>query len=260
MWQAAASWAHWQRDRMRLLLHELMLKRPMNEWRDRMERMQLSLELANRENARLRFELARVAYPDGAANSWTAAWAGMSSSNGALAELLVRNKALQAHSEQADEASRQARKLTAAQKAFARGESAYDFDDDSDDSVGGYGGSYGGGFLHAALNILRSYRRDAPPPPRAAPAGCECGQFWRLTAGRHVCRYFGHFQCGACANRWTSAYCWQGEKQEYKRCGANNLPHKKEPLDGRAGTGTGRPHDSSRCGMCKRLGRDCSLA
>ena len=152
------------------------------------------------------------------------------------------------------------RKLTAAQKAFARGESVGGFDDDSDDSVGGYGGSYGGGFLHAALNILRSYRRDAPPPPRAAPAGCECGQFWRLTAGRHVCRYFGHFQCGACANRWTSAYCWQGEKQECKRCGANNLPHKKEPLDGRAGTGTGRPHDSSRCGMCKRLGRDCSLA
>jgi hypothetical protein len=88
---------------------------------------------------------------------------------------------------------------------------------------------------------------------------CDCGHPTRLTAGRHVCRYFGHFECATCQNRWTSAFCWKGEGQECRRCGTEGLPYQKDQLDGRPG-GNGKPHDSRRCGMCKRLGRDCSFA
>lgn len=89
-----------------------------------------------------------------------------------------------------------------------------------------------------------------------SPSMCSCGQPWRRTNGKHVCRFFGYFEC-RCGNRWTSAYCWDGEMQACRSCNTESFPHKKEQLDGRIGKGTG-PHDSSRCSMCARLGRDCS--
>ena len=143
------------------------------------------------------------------------------------------------------------RKLTAAQKAWSQGGDALDYlSDESDDDAYGR-------VARATYELLRGYRQNAPP--RAAPVGCDCGHPTRLTAGRHVCRYFGHFECATCQNRWTSAFCWKGEGQECRRCGTEGLPYQKDQLDGRPG-GNGKPHDSRRCGMCKRLGRDCSFA
>jgi len=85
---------------------------------------------------------------------------------------------------------------------------------------------------------------------------CSCGQPWRRVGGQHVCRFFGHFEC-RCGKRWTSAYCWDGEKQACRSCNQESFPYQKDVLDGRGGGGAG-PHDSSRCSMCARLGRDCS--
>ena len=97
------------------------------------------------------------------------------------------------------------RKLTAAQKAWARGGDALDYDsDESDDDYDG------GDFFRAAYHLLRGVQRNAPP--RVAPAGCDCGHPHRLTAGLHVCRYFGHFECASCHNRWTSAYIAGGAR------------------------------------------------
>ena len=111
------------------------------------------------------------------------------------------------------------------------------------------------------INAVRqgqALRLLAPIVP-AAVNSCDCGQPWRLKGGRHICRYFGYFDCGRCHKRWTSAYCWEGERQACRACNQESLPYKKEKLDGRPGMGNGKPHDSSRCSMCAQLGYDCSM-
>ena len=67
--QREADWVHWQRDRMRELMRELVTKRPTDEWHRRMERMHTALDLSERDNARLRADLARIAATGAAAGS-----------------------------------------------------------------------------------------------------------------------------------------------------------------------------------------------
>lgn len=88
---------------------------------------------------------------------------------------------------------------------------------------------------------------------------CDCGQPWKRQGGVHTCRYFGHFDCSSCGNTWTTAYCWKGETQACRRCETENLPLRKDNLDGRKGRDSGGHHDSSRCGRCLKLGYNCNL-
>lgn len=145
--------------------------------------------------------------------------------------------------------------LTKAQRKWARKKSGdwdsefedYFSDDDSEVEDDDYGFDVG-------RWSRTSLRRTAEPP-----VDCDCGQPYLQVGRRHVCRYFGTFDCGGCGNRWTSAYCWKGEKQACRGCNRESYPSKKEKLDGRppvAGFGGG--HDSSRCAMCHKLGYDCS--
>eukprot|EP00933_Yihiella_yeosuensis_P025725 TRINITY_DN19959_c1_g1_i1.p1 TRINITY_DN19959_c1_g1~~TRINITY_DN19959_c1_g1_i1.p1 ORF type:complete len:453 (-),score=61.77 TRINITY_DN19959_c1_g1_i1:358-1668(-) len=112
-----------------------------------------------------------------------------------------------------------------------------------------------GGWADSVMSAFRGLSSRIP----AMPADCDCGHPEKLIGGRHCCRYFGTFSC-ACGHRWTSAYCWKGERQACRICELESLPIKKEQLDGRPGSGTGGGHDSSRCTKCLRLGYDCSNA
>ena len=144
--------------------------------------------------------------------------------------------------------------LTTSQRMWARKTSSAwdsDIDDDDDDdsfSVDDYEMEFDYGSLRRRL---QRERKQKPP------VDCDCGQPYRLVGGRHVCRYFGTFCCDDCGNQWTSAYCWEGEKQACRRCNRESFPFKKDKLDGRAGGGNG-VHDSARCAMCRRLGYNCS--
>lgn len=146
--------------------------------------------------------------------------------------------------------------MTSSQRQWARRKSGdWDSDEDSfDDNDYGYDSDeldldYG--------YLYRSLRRERDTTP--STADCDCGQPWKRVGGRHVCRYFGTFHCNGCSNQWTSAYCWEGEKQACRRCNRESLPVKKDQLDGRPPIGGGGGHDSARCAMCQRLGYNCSL-
>ena len=88
---------------------------------------------------------------------------------------------------------------------------------------------------------------------------CDCGNPHKTTKGKHLCRYFGTYQCTNCRNRWTSSQCWKNETQACKRCNKNNYPICKDKLDGRPPRkiGSGAGHDSARCSRCRRLGYNC---
>ncbi len=88
---------------------------------------------------------------------------------------------------------------------------------------------------------------------------CDCGKPWKLQGGVHTCRYFGHFNCSNCGNEWTSAYCWKGETQACRQCESESLPWKKDKIDGSKGRDCGGYHDSSRCGLCRKLGYNCNM-
>lgn len=89
---------------------------------------------------------------------------------------------------------------------------------------------------------------------------CDCGDNGRLRWGmrRHVCKYFGHFACHRCGQRWTSAHCWRGESQECRNCDTANQPVTTEMLQRTKGKGGKRDHDFERCSMCSKLGFRCS--
>lgn len=145
--------------------------------------------------------------------------------------------------------------LTTSQRKWAR-KSRGEWDSDDDDfSDYDFSDEDDGGFDFAYLRRCLQRDRQTTKPP---PTDCDCGQAWRQVGGRHVCRYFGTFHCNDCGNRWTSAYCWKGEKQACRKCNRESLPFQKDALDGRPPVGGGGSHDSSRCAMCRRLGYDCS--
>jgi hypothetical protein len=118
-----------------------------------------------------------------------------------------------------------------------------------------YDGSFGG----MLTSFAKRHFRKSSKASTVIVADCDCGRPWKLFGGKHVCRYFGTFHCGACGNRWTSAYCWKGETQACRGCNKESLPVKKDQFDGRPSKNTtGGAHDSARCAMCRRLGYDCS--
>ena len=93
---------------------------------------------------------------------------------------------------------------------------------------------------------------------RETPTDCDCGHPQKLQGGRHICRYYGSFECPGCRNRWTSAYTWKGEKQACRGCEMESLPVKTEPLQGSKGTNISGAHDCARCSRCRKLGEDCT--
>ena len=133
-----------------------------------------------------------------------------------------------------------------------------DFDDDSDDEDDLFG--YSSFFRRDRFASFARNRFDSIKIAKnAKPADCDCGRPDKTIGGVHTCRYFGTFHC-RCGNRWTSAYCWKGEKQACRGCNAESLPIKKEPLKSREGKAIlgGGHHDTARCEMCRKLGYDCS--
>ena len=70
-------------------------------------------------------------------------------------------------------------------------------------------------------------------------------------------RMFGHFRC-VCGKYWKSGHSFEGVKQDCGRCARAVLPYQLDPLQF-TGFGIGKgPHLTDLCGMCKKLGRDCS--
>ena len=57
-YQAEQYWEHWRRDGMRNIMTEIERKVPRDEWKQRMKRKLTQIELLQRENLRLRQELA----------------------------------------------------------------------------------------------------------------------------------------------------------------------------------------------------------
>ena len=179
----------------------------------------------------------------------------------ALQELVQLVAQVKASSTQIDRSgcgqAKRRKLLTPSQRRWPRQESG-EWDSDSDDySVNNnefpdyYGGQLDFDYGLFCGTLQRERQIKLPD--------CDCGQPYRRVGGKHVCRYFGTFQCDGCHNRWTSAYCWKGEKQACRRCNQESLPIQVDQLDGRPPVVGGGVHDSERCAMCRRLGRNCSL-
>ncbi|CAE8646879.1 unnamed protein product [Polarella glacialis] len=165
----------------------------------------------------------------------------------------------------ADVGQAKRRKLTPQQKAFSAGGLDMDFFTDSEDDglpdAFNNNNSNNNHNNNMLLDYSRFLRSSFPPRTRdsAPPTDCDCGQPWRLLAGRHCCRYYGTFCCVGCGNQWTSAYAWRGERQACRNCEKESLPVKTEPLLARPGANAaGGGHDCSRCSKCRQLGHDCS--
>ena len=119
--QAEAGWRHWQRDRQRELLREISMKRPAEEWRARMERVTTTLELSERDNERLRRELAQIAAAANVDVAGAAARAGAAlerGGGGVSDEVLGRLEAAEQYARHADEAAREARRREKAGAAY----------------------------------------------------------------------------------------------------------------------------------------------
>jgi hypothetical protein len=144
-----------------------------------------------------------------------------------------------------------------------------DFDYDDDDGYDDYMHGYEDDIMNELDTYMQNYRsRDhhrggssVGKTSQHLPSDCDCGNPHKMSAGKHTCRYFGTFQCVGCDKRWTSAYCWKGEKQACRSCNEESFPIQKDKLDGRPPvmeSASGRGHDSARCGRCRSLGYNCS--
>jgi len=91
------------------------------------------------------------------------------------------------------------------------------------------------------------------------PKDCNCGRPEIKVDGEHICRYYGQFECYGCHKRWSSAYTWKGEMQACRACNKESLPWKTELLKRAETSSIAGPHDCERCGMCQKLGKDCSM-
>mmetsp|Transcript_22810 Transcript_22810/g.33777 ORF Transcript_22810/g.33777 Transcript_22810/m.33777 type:complete len:511 (-) Transcript_22810:103-1635(-) len=154
------------------------------------------------------------------------------------------------------------RKVSTAKKTW-KFDSHYgndDYDSSTDDSLGTLGEDDYQTDLYTR-DIFTAFAKktfNTNTNLRAKSVDCDCGRPHINVGGKHTCRYFGTFEC-ACGNRWTSAYCWEGEMQACRSCKAESFPIRKEKLDGRTSSrgGTG-VHDSSNCGRCRTLGYSCT--
>ena len=154
------------------------------------------------------------------------------------------------------EAKRQ--RLTSSQEQWAmRQMLSHDEFDDSDDYLDYYG--YSSFFQRDRFAMFATHVDSRiKKTSESKPVDCDCGRPWKRFGGVHTCRYFGTFRCN-CGNRWTSAYCWKGERQACRSCNRESLPIEKEQLQGKEGKNAlGGHHDTARCEMCRKLGYDCS--
>ena len=126
--QREAGWRHWHRDRMRELMRELTSKRPTDEWRRRMERIHIALDLSERENARLRVAMAKASgisvRQEGESESApptdasTASVTTFIAAGGPADDLLARYEAVRLEAAQSEEALRLAHRSAASQEAY----------------------------------------------------------------------------------------------------------------------------------------------
>ena len=79
-----------------------------------------------------------------------------------------------------------------------------------------------------------------------------------LPDGVKPMRFYGHYQCTNCRNRWTSGYAWQGYQLECKKCDIYEWPvkvyHLETPSDDYV---MKKPHLSSLCEKCQTYGVHC---
>lgn len=73
---------------------------------------------------------------------------------------------------------------------------------------------------------------------------------------------YGYYEC-SCGAWWESAHSWAHETQDCKQCGENVYPYRQEELRPRnidaAADEPNAHHREDLCGMCRRLGRSCTL-
>ena len=73
-----------------------------------------------------------------------------------------------------------------------------------------------------------------------------------LPDGVKSMRFFGHYECTNCRNRWKSGFAWQGYQLECKKCDIYEWPvkvyHLEIPSDDYVMT---KPHLSSLCEKCQ---------
>ena len=79
-----------------------------------------------------------------------------------------------------------------------------------------------------------------------------------LKDNKVVHRQFGEFDC-PCGRSWKSASSWKNVWQECKVCGSKVTPENLRPLL-YTGVSGHKPHETERCGMCKKLGYNCKNA
>ncbi|KAI6647968.1 hypothetical protein LOD99_8296 [Oopsacas minuta] len=71
-------------------------------------------------------------------------------------------------------------------------------------------------------------------------------------------RFFGHYQCKICRNKWTSGYSWQGYQLECKTCDLFEWPTKVYHLENKDDDFVmKKPHLSSLCEKCQDDGVHC---
>ena len=78
-----------------------------------------------------------------------------------------------------------------------------------------------------------------------------------LPKGSKQKRFYGHYQCEDCSNRWKSGNAWQGYTQDCKSCSKTNWPFKVYHLEQSVDPLDGKPHKSELCGKCQELGYNC---
>jgi hypothetical protein len=71
---------------------------------------------------------------------------------------------------------------------------------------------------------------------------------------------YGYYAC-SCGAWWESAHSWTHETQDCKQCGENVYPYRQEELQHKDHYDNEPkvPHREDLCGMCRKLGRSCTL-
>ena len=79
-------------------------------------------------------------------------------------------------------------------------------------------------------------------------------------------RVYGYFKCTICRRKWESGNSWANYGQQCKRCKINIYPYRQENLQRNeeeeeeeevSHIDKNKPHLSSLCQKCKKLGRNC---
>ena len=77
-----------------------------------------------------------------------------------------------------------------------------------------------------------------------------------------VKKAYGYYHC-SCGGWWESAHSWATESQKCKKCGEDVYPYRQEELQPKNeedyGIDPKKSHREDLCGMCKKLGRSCTL-